>query len=253
MYCQECHHTKWLKPDEGKTEGKNEDGIIVRIWKCGRCGHKQFGYAPFTRERPKELYIDVETSPNLAFLWSLRVKGGFVNPDMIIKDWFLISWAASWVGSKEVYSGVVTPTQARRWSDKAIIKPLYELINQADAVIGHNVDRFDIKAINTRFVFHGLLPPTQYKTIDTLKVARKYFKFESNKMDFISKRINGLKKNDMEFQDWVDCVAGKPEVLRKMVRYNEQDVKEGKDVYQKMMEWIPVTTGQAVTQGAVRV
>jgi len=188
---------------------------------------------------PKELYFDVETSPNMAFLWSLKVPGRYINSDMIVRDWFVISWAASWMDSKEIFSGVVTPREAKRWDDKRMLKQLWALLDDADIVIGHNSDRFDVRKVNTRFVLHDFGVPRKYRQLDTIKIARKYFSFESNKLEFINSRIGNLPKREMELSDWIRiCLEGDEKTLDKMVRYNKGDVIEGKKAYMRMRDWI---------------
>lgn len=234
MQCNRCYFTKF-----GKIGKVNQDGISLRVWKCLRCSNQQTDPLPFARSMPKELYLDIETSPNMAFVWSLRVPGKFINSDMLVKDWFVISWAASWADSKEVFSGVVTSRDAKRWDDRKILRPLWSLIDDADIVIGHNSDKFDLKKLNTRFLLHDYGVPRRYRTIDTLKVARKYFSFESNKLEFINSRIGNLPKHEMELSDWIRiCLEGDQRTLDKMRRYNIGDVKEGKKAYLKMKDWV---------------
>lgn len=235
MQCKRCYFTKFDKV------GRVTDalGNKLSVWKCRRCGEQRTDEPPFVRSMPKELYIDIETSPNMAFLWSLNVPGKYVNPDMIVKDWFVICWAASWVDSKEVFSGVVSPRDAKKWDDSKILKPLWDLLDDADIVVGHNLDRFDLKKINTRFLLHDYGVPRRYRTIDTLKLARKRFAFESAKMEFLNVRLGNFPKHDMELEDWIRiCLSGDEPTLKKMNRYNIGDVREGKKLYLKLKNWV---------------
>lgn len=249
MRCTDCNFTRWNKVDG---LAKNEDGNYVRMWRCARCGHKQFGYVPWHTQKSRQLYFDLETSIMQVGVFDLKINGGYISPDAILKPSFVLCWAAGWVGEKEIFSGVVTPAQAKRCDDTKIIKPLWDLLNEADCVIGHNAQAFDVKKINTRFILAGYEPPAQFQVVDTLKVARKNFKFESNKMDYISGRLGGLKKHKMELQDWIDCSNGDPDALDKMVRYCRNDIAEGKGLYEKMLQWIPAPRGQTVRAEAMR-
>lgn len=175
----------------------------------------------------------------MAFLWSLKVPSRYVNSDMIVRDWFVISWAASWTDSKQVYSGVVSSRDAKRWDDSKILRPLWELVDAADIVIGHNSQAFDVRKINTRFLLHGYGVPRPYRQIDTLKVAKKYFAFESNRLEYLNSRLGNLPKHEMELDDWIRiCLDGDQKILDKMVRYNRGDVKEGKKLYARMRDWV---------------
>jgi len=117
-------------------------------------------------------------------------------------------------------------------NDRRIMKGLWELLNQADYVVGHNVDGFDIKKVNNRFVQLGMDLPYMYKTVDTLKLSRKYFPFESNGLDYIAQKIGGKAKQDIDFDDWRRIVeTGDEKTLVKAERYCKGDVREGLNVW----------------------
>lgn len=166
------------------------------------------------------------------------MRGEFISPELLINEYYIICWSASWVGEKQVYSGCVSPSAAKQWSDKSILKPLWKLMNSADIVAGHNVDKFDIKKINTRFKVNGLAPPFNYRTLDTLKIARSKFGFESNKLDYIAQRLGFRPKDAMSLQDWIKIAeTGDEKTLVKMVKYNKGDVAEGKKVLAALQDW----------------
>ena len=170
--------------------------------------------------------------------FGLRVRGEFVNPDLLDKEYYIICWSASWVGSNEVYSGCVTPQAARKWSDKAILKPIWKLMDEADVISGHNVSGFDIKRLNARFLLNGMNPPLDFAVMDTLKVARNRFSFESNKLDYIAKRLGFRPKDAMGLDDWKKIAeSGDEKTLAKMQKYNKGDVREGKKVLETLKGW----------------
>jgi len=106
-------------------------------------------------------------------------------------------------------------------------------------VIGHNGDKFDVKKTNARFIAHGMNPPSPYKTIDTLKVARRFFKFDSNKLDQLGRYLKlGRKVETGGIQLWFGCMSGKMSAWNKMVKYNKQDVQLLEDVYLKLRPWM---------------
>jgi hypothetical protein len=249
MYCLSCgRHTKWLKT--GKTAKVENE--TVRIWKCGSCGKPQNGYVSHKRQAPRELYFDIETSYITVVVHQLRVMGGYIPPSAILRPKIIICWTAGWVGENELHSAVVTPAQAKKDDDSKILKPLWDLMNVADVVIGHNSDNFDVKTFNYRLWVNGFEPPLKFRMVDTLKISKKYFRAESNKMDYLNSRKTGIKKNKMESQDWIGCGNGDQSSLDKMMRYNKNDVKEGKQLYEKLLSWIPVQSGQTVKQEVIR-
>jgi hypothetical protein len=93
--------------------------------------------------------------------------------------------------------------------------------------------------MNTRFIFHDLTPPEPYKTIDTLKVAKKYFAFNSNKLDDLGNFLKvGRKVKHPGFDLWLSCEAGDEASWRLMKKYNKQDVLLLERIYLKLRPWI---------------
>ncbi len=110
-------------------------------------------------------------------------------------------------------------------NDKELVKELWELLNEAEIVIAHNGDQFDIKKLNMRFVAHKLPPPSPYKTIDTLKIARRYFNFSSNKLDELARQLKLGRKVIHTGKDlWFKCMSGDLKAWKLMKKYNKWDV-----------------------------
>jgi len=222
--CLRCGFKGWRKTGKVKS-GQN-------VYKCGRCGAEKAEDAPFIRTPPKELYLDIETSlTEIRGNFGTRVRGEYIHPNMIGRPYFIICWSAQWTDKNKTYSACVTQDEALAYTDKNIIAPLWDLMNRADIIAGHNIDKFDAKKINTRFKINGFDNPLPYKTIDTLKLARKTYSFESNTLDYLF-RVFGIKRKDkMCDDDWLAIKeTGDPKTLRKMQRYNKGDVKGGVEV-----------------------
>lgn len=108
----------------------------------------------------------------------------------------------------------------------------------ADAVIAHNGLRFDFKWANREFIFHGLTPPSPYKPIDTLSIAKAKFNFNSNKLDDLGDYLGvGRKMKHEGFGLWKKCMAGDKRAFKKMVAYNKQDIILLESVYLKLRAW----------------
>jgi len=185
---------------------------------------------------PKILLFDVETSPLTTFCW--RIYDQIIQPDAIISDWFVFSYAAKWLFDDRIFSGVLTPKEAIERSDKRVVGSIWELLNSADIVISHNGDKFDIKKLNTRFLMHDINPPMAYRSIDTLKVVRDNFSFSSNKLDYINGLLGLGQKTETNFELWKKCFYGDSESLKKMCEYNENDVLILEELYLKVRPWI---------------
>ena len=67
---------------------------------------------------------------------------------------------------------------------------MWKLLDEADIVIGQNSKAFDIKKLNARFIIHGMQPPSSYRQIDTKILAKKHFNFTSNKLEYLSDKLN---------------------------------------------------------------
>tara|TARA_B110000503_G_scaffold67537_1_gene105765 strand:+ start:183 stop:1094 length:912 start_codon:yes stop_codon:yes gene_type:complete len=184
--------------------------------------------------KTKILVFDIETAPMVVYVWSLWDK--FIPIDNVIEDWSVLTWSAKWLGSPRMMNAMVGTSDPR--DDFDVCERLWQLLDEADIVIGHNSDRFDIKKMNTRFLLHGLPEPSPYRSVDTLKIAKRKFNFSSNKLDYIAKITGGEGKVKHEGMPmWIKCLAGNQTSLDEMQHYNDGDVLEQERVYIKLRGW----------------
>jgi len=109
--------------------------------------------------------------------------------------------------------------------DEKLVKEIWEVLDKSDVVIGHHSDRFDLPKLNARFIYYGLTAPSAYKTVDTKKVASRYFKFDSNSLNNLASYLNlGAKAETGGFSLWDRCMQGDKEAWARMKEYNSQDV-----------------------------
>jgi len=196
-----------------------------------------------TRNSPKEintsakvLILDIETAPIRAYVWSIWNVNVGIN--QIQSDWFCLTWAAKWLFEDKVYSAKLKPEEVKNENDKRIIEGIWKLINEADIVIAHNGEKFDIPKLNTRFIINGLQPPLPYQQIDTLKHIRRQFGFTSNKLDYVNKLLNLERKKETNFELWEKCMKGDVKALKEMEDYNIQDVRILEETYLLIRAWI---------------
>lgn len=185
---------------------------------------------------PKILIFDIETAPIKAYVWKTWKEN--VSLDQIINDWFVICWSAKWLYADEMMGECLTPKEIKRENDRRIVRKLWELFDEADIVIAHNAIKFDVPKMNTRFVKYGLNPPSCYQIIDTLQVAKREFKFTSNKLDALAMHFGFDKKLETDFSLWVKCLEGDQKALDYMFKYNKYDVELLEAVYLKLRPWI---------------
>ena len=123
--------------------------------------------------------------------------------------------------------------------DSKLVKELWHLLDRAEVVVAQNGDAFDLKKINARFAYYNLPPPSPYRTVDTLKIARKYFAFASNKLDHLGASLGlGRKLEHEGFPLWRRCMVGDRKAWKKMKAYNKQDVLLLEKVYFRFLPWI---------------
>lgn len=185
---------------------------------------------------PKILIFDLETSPLKAWVWGKWDQN--ISSQQLISDWFLLGWSAKWLYSSETYSEILQPNEVLYENDLRIVTKLWDLIDQADILIAHNGNKFDVPRLNSRFIVNGLMPPSSYKTIDTLLVARSQFGFSSNKLDDLANIFGLGHKLTTGFELWSKCMQGDEESLKYMETYNRKDVELLEDVYLKLRPYI---------------
>jgi hypothetical protein len=202
--------------------------------------HDTGNYKPFKEEintSARILIIDIETAPIRAKVWDIWNQN--INLEQIDNDWFILTWSAKWLFEKKVYSARLTGKEAIQQKDKRILRGIWELLNQADVVVAHNGDRFDIPRLNTRFIINQLSPPLPYQSIDTLKTIKRQFAFTSNKLDFVNKVLSLERKQKHEgFSMWSKCYIGDDAALKMMEKYNIKDVRILEDTYLRLRPWI---------------
>ena len=184
----------------------------------------------------KVLLFDIETTPLEVYTWGLWKQN--IHIGQIIKDWNIICWRGKWLFSDKIIGDVQTPTEAIARDDKRVAKSLWEAIDEANIIIAHNLMDFDLKKANSRFLKHGMLPPSSCQMIDTLKVARSQFKMSSNKLDYLCSMLGIEAKFDTGFNLWKKCLAGDKEALTEMYNYCGQDTSILEDLYLKLRPWV---------------
>ena len=190
---------------------------------------------------PKILVLDIETSPLEAWCWGLWKQ--YVSLEQIKSEWTILAFAAKWLGKRTIlYADTGGRGVNKVRDDKLLMKAIWNLLDEADLVVAQNGKRFDVKRINARLIEHGFGPPSPYRVIDTLLVARKYFAFTSQKLAWTSKHLTDAPKSEHKkfpgFELWVECLKDNPKAWAEMRKYNRQDVVSCEKVYLKMRPWI---------------
>lgn len=185
--------------------------------------------------KAKILLLDIELAPNLAYVWQ-RWKVN-IGMNQFEDRGFIMSFAAKWLGdTKIVYQ------ENRKTDDSAIVRALYDLLDEADIVVAHNGKDFDLPHILTRGIVHGFPPPSPYHIVDTLKVARKEFLFLSNSLEDLCKDLKlplkGKHGKFSGFELWWQCLRGNDEAWEELAEYNKQDVICLEALYLRLLPYI---------------
>jgi hypothetical protein len=191
--------------------------------------------AEIDRDLPKVLVLDIETAPLLSYHWGLFDQNIPLN--MMQRDWFVLSWTAKWLHEDKVlYKDQRQKKGLALTKDKQLLKPLWKLMDEADIILGQNSTAFDLKKLNAKFLENGLGVPSEYKKIDTYRLAKKHFAFTSNKLEYMSKKFNKkYKKQDHEefsgFRLWDECLKGNIKAWKCMEKYNNFDVLATEELF----------------------
>lgn len=180
----------------------------------------------------KILVLDIETSPKLAYVWRFFKEN--ISAKQVKEHGHMMSFAAKWLGGDEIFY-----EECRKDDDKLIVEKMCHLLDQADMIIAHNGERFDMKQIRARAVVNGIKPPSPVKVIDTLLIAKREFSFPSNSLEYLTnvmgcKVRKGGHKKFPGFELWLECLRGNEEAWSEMREYNIIDVLALEELYLKL-------------------
>lgn len=194
---------------------------------------------------PKILIYDIETSPHKA--WSFGVRNTNIFNDQIIEPTRMICWAAKWLDKPGIMfrSEYHHDTQEMR-------EVLHRLLDEADATVTYNGDRFDNLHVQREFHQGGLAQPSPFVSIDLFKVIRRNEVWASHKMDYVTKALSlDEKLAHHGFMLWRECLGdfGEERQLKSwslMRRYNKQDIRATEALYNEYLPLINNMPGQSL-------
>jgi hypothetical protein len=196
----------------------------------------------------RRLIWDIEVSPNIGMFWQSGYKIS-IPPENILVEREIICIAYKWEGEKKVYH----LEWDKKQSDKKLCREFTKVLNSADQSVGHNLDKYDLKFFNGRCLHNGLRAPDIPATIDTLVIARRRMKLNSNKLDYIAKVMGLGGKHHTDFSLWKSILIDKcPKAMARMVRYCKQDVALTEKVFQELQTYHNVKIHMGVAEGGDR-
>lgn len=221
---------------------RNEDCNNVKAsdrTECHSCRGKRRRQTKYSTKwvsgsnSPKILFIDIETAPDLAYIWGIFNENIGIN--QIKENSEVMCFSASWYGDKNVqyYS---------KWVDgkATMVDKAWYLLDEADIVVHYYGSRFDIPWLNREILLKGMVPPSPFKQIDLKQAVSKRFKFTSNKLQYVSTLLGLPGKLEHEgFPLWEKCMEGDEDARKRMIEYNIQDVVLLEELYEILLPWLP--------------
>jgi predicted RNA-binding Zn-ribbon protein involved in translation (DUF1610 family) len=179
----------------------------------------------------KQLVIDIETSPNLGYIWSLWKQN--ISLGQLKESGEILCFAAKWYGEKKVMFHSV-----HKDGRAGMLQAAWDYVNEADAVVHFNGTSFDMKWLAAEWVRDEYTPPSPYVQVDLKLAAQKAFRFPSNKLDYLAgELLDDHKTTHTGFSLWTGCMAGDPKAWRLMEKYNRQDVVLTENLYDRIKPW----------------
>lgn len=185
---------------------------------------------------PRIVTIDIETAPITGYVWGLFDQN--VGLNQIKADWAILSVSWKYLGDPKVH---YVDNRGDPMNDAAVTSIIWQILDGADIIIGQNVQKFDVRKINARFLHYGFLPPSPYKVIDTMRQAKRVAMFTSNKLEYLSAELTDVPKSKHKdfpgFELWLGVLADNPKAWNAMQEYNEVDVMATEKVYLRLRPW----------------
>lgn len=194
----------------------------------------------------KRLFFDIETCPNIGFFWEAGYKLN-VGPQNIITERRVICVSYKWEDENVVYNLSWDDNKC----DKYLLEEFSKIMSEADEVISHNGDRFDIPWLRGRCLYHRITFPTYVKSLDTYVKSKAQFRLNSFKLDYIAKFLGvGGKIETGGWESWVKITLhNDQEALDQMIKYCNNDVIILEDVFKELLNYIKVNTHVGVFNG----
>lgn len=193
--------------------------------------------------QPQILTFDIEMIGNVGSFWNRYNDKAPIPMDAIYSDKSIVTIAWKWLHKDKAKVCTIADFGEMHdaHDDKKLLERFLQAYYKADYVIGHNVDKFDIKMLAGRIAINNLpgLPPV--KTVDTLKMARKRWgdALNSNKLDDIAKKLGVGEKIPTDFSLWRACEEKDVHAIRRMAEYNVRDVEITEKVFLKLRKYVP--------------
>lgn len=189
----------------------------------------------------KILTLDIETQR--AVVETFNLFRPFIGIDRVMVPTRILCFAAKWRGDDRVIF-------KSAWEDddtasyERMMRAAFDLVSEADVVVTWNGDRFDLQWLESEFGRLGLGRPVPYRSLDLIKINKKWFKGGqmSLKLDWSARRwIKDAKLPHGGSDLWHDIRHGtrdEKRAARKTMReYNIQDTVITEKLFEEFLPW----------------
>lgn len=203
-----------------------------------------------TPRKPKIKIWDIETSHNLLLAFSLLNKN-MISYKQILEERYIISAAFRDWGRPTKTTRGYGIHEYDLWDkdphdDWAVVKAIHDELSDCDAIVAHYGNKFDLPFFNGRALYHGLDPIPPIIQIDTYNIAKKHFKLNSNRLDYLAKIVGIPGKISTDLDLWLEVFKGNEKAAERMLKYNVQDVNVLHDVFDAIKIYAPSQVNQTL-------
>jgi hypothetical protein len=187
--------------------------------------------------QPRIVLWDIETTHNIMAVFNL-LNHDMIPAGNILKERYIVSAAWKELNNPKVHAVSVLDDLARfrkdPSDDRHVCEALHRVLSDADVIVAHNGNNYDIKFTETRMLIHDLEPLPPIPKIDTLKIAKGRFLFNANNLNYLGEVLGLGKKVTTPKDLWLNVLRGDEKAIRTMVKYNKGDVLLLEKVFHKL-------------------
>lgn len=198
--------------------------------------------------KPKILFLDIEKT--------FSISGHFpqwdtnLHQDAKFRESHILSYSyaindeevkGNILSAKELHSDVINSFANDTITteiDKGLVEELWILLDYCDIVVAYNGKGYDIKEIQASFLKYDLPPPSPFKVIDPMLIAKRKFRLPFKSMKYLANYLNVTQKIDNSgLSLWKQVMLGDEISIQEMMDYNKGDVVTLREVYYKLRGW----------------
>lgn len=200
-------------------------------------------------KKRNRIFYDLETSQIIFKGW--RTGKQFVGGHQIIEHQKIISFHWSWEHEEEVHH---VHWGLNKQCDKKVIKEIVKQFSNASEVVAHNGDKFDMKKIYARAMFHDIPFHKTFKSYDTYKEIKNIASLPSYSLKECCKYYGlPLKLDSGGLATWDEVQFNKSQAaLDHLLYYGDGDITSLKALFFKILPYINHKTNFAVLHGGER-